>query len=98
MAELNPKKFGNNNQYQLRQPLPKGVPEQILAKAREFLEFLDSTKTTTHPTVRAMYHGVDLQIASLVGMVEAEKAREAGGGRDEMDVWLDNDIAGGDRR
>lgn len=74
MTEL--KKFGNNNQYQLNQPLPKGVAAELLANARTFLEFLNSTKTTTHPVVRAMYHGVDLQIASLVGLVEAEKIRE----------------------
>ena len=98
MAELDPRKFGSNNQYQLNQPLPKGVAAEILAKTREYVEFLESTKTTTHPIVRALHNGASLQVAGLIGLVEAEKIREAGGGRDEMDVWLDNDIAGGGGR
>ncbi len=71
-----PKKFGSNNQYQLNQPLPKGVAAEILANTRTFLEFLENTNATTHPTVRALHHSVELQIASLVGLVEAEKFRE----------------------
>lgn len=94
---MDTKKFGHNNSYHLNGPLPKGVAAEILTNAREFLEFLDSTKTTTHPVVRTMYHAVELQLASLVGLVEAEKTRETGG-PDEMDTWLDNGIAGGERR
>lgn len=91
---IDERKFGHNNSYHLNQPLPKGVAAKILENARAFMEFLESTKTTTHPTVRALHHGVELQIASLVGLVEAEKVREAGGGEDEMDAWERNGIGG----
>lgn len=75
-TELNPRKFGSNNEYHLNQPLPPGVAAKVLAESRAFLEFLQSTKTTTHPTIRALFHAVELQIAGLVGLVEAEKVRE----------------------
>ena len=84
-----PEKFGHNT-YRLNEPLPTGVAAEILANARAFLEFLNSTKTTTHPIVRALQSGVELQIAGLVGLVEAEKVRERGGGEDEMDGWHKN--------
>jgi hypothetical protein len=91
-ANMDERKFGSNNEYHLNQPLPKGVAAEILAKTQEFVEFLESTKTTTHPVVRAIHNSVTLQIAGLVGLVEAEKVREAGGGEDEMDAWERNGI------
>lgn len=68
----------NRNQYHLSQNLPLGVGEEILAKSREFLEFLVASKATTHPVVRNIHHGVESQLALLVGMVEAERLREEG--------------------
>jgi hypothetical protein len=73
---LDSRKFGSNNEYHLNQPLPNGVAAEILEKTREFIEFLESTKTTTHPIVRALHNSAELQVAGLVGLVEAEKVRE----------------------
>jgi len=77
MTNENPRmKNHNRNQYQLRQPLPKGAAAEILSKTREFIEFLDSTKTTTHPVIRSLRNSAELQLGSLVGLVEAERWRE----------------------
>jgi len=79
------------NSFHLK-PLPVKLGEEVITRTREFLTFLERSGAVTHPDVRQIHNTVELHLATLVGQVEAEKIREAGGGRDEMDAWLDSGI------
>jgi hypothetical protein len=81
------------NKFHLK-PLPVKLGEEVIAKCREFLAYLEQSGASTHPDVRQIYHAVSTPLATLVGQVEAGKIMEAGGGRDEIDAWLDNGIQG----
>ena len=72
------------------QPLSIEDAERVLAKTRDFVSFLESSGTSTHPDVRVMLNVCTTSIAGLVGQVEASKLR--GNTKDEMDHWEENGI------
>jgi len=80
------------NSFHLK-PLPVKLGEEVIARTREFLAFLERSGASTHPDVRQIHNTVELHLATLVGQNEAEKIREAGGGPDEMDNWLEGGLA-----
>jgi hypothetical protein len=80
--------------YQLN-PLPVELAKEVMAKSEEFLKFLTSKGTTTHPAVRAITSTLE---KSLTQLKAETMVQELGPGHDEMDSWLESGIGGGGRR
>lgn len=72
--------------------LPLELAKTVVAKAEEFVAFLEQEKVMTAPEVRAMVNPILPQINILKGQIMAAEIQAAGGGEDEMDVWERNGI------
>jgi hypothetical protein len=64
--------------------LPVDLAEKVLAKAEEFIAYLDELKVTTHPGVRTMTGTIEAGMSLIKAELLADKLV---GTEDEMDAW-----------